>query len=113
MTRSEHVYQIIFYHYSYFNETFLSGEKDLLSSLDRYNIYEKSQPFQLNLLLTTEPGNYRMETYSLSRFHGSVFDAWLKMGRPEKISPSIQKYLLSQDRPSVSIEIKQVTEKLP
>lgn len=112
ITRSSEAYQILFYHYSYFNQTFLSGEKDLLSSLDRYNIYEKTDSMNLNLLLSIESGTYQVETYSLSPLYGSVFDAWLRMGHPDKMTPSIHKYLSSQDGPSVTVEIRQVTENL-
>lgn len=112
VTRSPRQYQIIFYHYSYFSETFLHGEKDLLSPLDRYNIYEKKDALKLSLVLNLESGNYKIETYYLDRSHGSVYDAWLSMGHPKEITGIMQKYLASQSFPAICVETKQVKENL-
>lgn len=112
ITRSEQQYQFIFYNYQYFSNTFLSGDKDLLSSFDRYNIYEKGETLTLNLVLNLEPGNYKTEIYLLDRLHGSVYDAWMNMGHPDSVSSTVQKYLKSKDSPLLFIETKQVKENL-
>lgn len=112
ITRSGEQYQFIFYNYRYFSKTFLSGDKDLLSSFDRYNIYEKGETLKLNLVLNLESGNYKTEAYLLDRLHGSVYDAWMNMGHPDSVSGSVHKYLKSKDSPHLFIETKQVKENL-
>ena len=104
--------QILIYNFVYLDELFRRGDKSLLSYHNRYNVYQPAKNKSVDLLLTLETGNYSIKRSRLTRDSGSSFDAWLKMGAPENISPDIYAFLKSRESPEISITTESVKEQL-
>jgi xylan 1,4-beta-xylosidase len=105
-------FQILLYNFVYFDDLFRTGDRSLLSYLERYNVFKAVSNKDVNLMLTLESGKYKIKRSRLNRESGSSFDAWLRMGAPEHIYPDIYAFLKSREIPEISISMETVRKQL-
>ena len=55
-----------------------------------------------------EKGKYFITKYYLDRESGSVYDAWIEMGAPEKITSEFFQFLKSKERMNIKTEKKEI-----
>lgn len=96
ITSSPEGYQILLYNYFHYDSLYCSMDHSGITHTDRYGIFKDTANHTLALTLTGLPeASYRMIEHTLSRSHGSSFDAWVDMGCPEDITEEKTAYLKS------------------
>lgn len=106
VTRSQNgSIQLLFYHYVHVDQLFASGDWSELSSLNRYDVFEKKGNRVFNVSLDQLSGSYKCTRYQLDQKHGSVFDEWVCMGAPESLTDEEKMYLHGRSGPDIETEI--------
>lgn len=101
---NENSIQIFLYHYCHYNVLYRQQYQRLRNPRDAYSVFEEQGDLQIQLQLEgIEPGNFREESYTISREHGSAFDQWIMMGAPNNLSQSDIEYLSTSTRPLCAI----------
>ena len=91
---------IIFYHYEHYDEIFSSGELFDMTDTQRYTPFPDRAMHAVSLQLTDLPnGRYRMTESFINQKAGSSFDAWVKLGAPEAMTPYDLEYLKAASFP--------------
>ncbi|MDR0885158.1 MAG: helix-turn-helix domain-containing protein [Clostridiales Family XIII bacterium] len=102
--KREGVFTVICYNYTHYDRMFLDVERNGDSLNARYQVFEpKSDINKLFVLKGLECEDYMVETYTISRENGNVYDQWVKMGSPNVLQPSAQDYLKGISRPSYTV----------
>ena len=106
-------YQVLVYHYSYFNEDYCENQKKF--ELLRYpsSAFEPLPPMDFTMTLTNLiPGTYSIRQHTLDQGHGSVLYEWLRMDTPKDLGPQEINYLKNISVPGIRITKKEVTASL-
>lgn len=101
LTQSETGYQLLLFHYVYYDFLYSIDDHSSLSYTQRYNIYESSEDLVVHALLTIPEGSYTVKESRLNRQNGSVYDLWMEMGAPEDLDAEIISYLSQRNRPEI------------
>ncbi len=104
ITRQGEDIQILAYNYAYFDNLFLKGDISALDNKRRYEVYEEKLTREIGINIRGLSGKYKLTRHELNREHGSVFDEWIKMGAPEKMSKEEIEYIDGISRPKITIE---------
>ncbi|MEK5060589.1 helix-turn-helix domain-containing protein [Paenibacillus sp. FSL H7-0326] len=106
VTRSQNgSIQLLFYHYVHVDQLFASGDWSELSSLNRYDVFEKKGNRVFDVTLDQLSGSYKCTRYQLDQKHGSVFDEWVRMGAPESLTDEEKMYLHGRSGPDIETQI--------
>jgi xylan 1,4-beta-xylosidase len=90
------------YHYCHYDKLYL--KQYAANSGDRYCVFTQKSDVALRLSLENMPiGEYETEYYSVSRQSGSSFDAWVTMGMPSQLRPTLREYLKDISKPFYSL----------
>jgi xylan 1,4-beta-xylosidase len=84
--------QILLYNYRHFSNPSLPHRDPSVRIDSRYEIFGQSS-MDVELELAGLHGKHRKKLYRVNRDHGSVYDAWIKMGAPNKLSAEEVQYL--------------------
>lgn len=103
--------QILLYNHVDYNESY---EKERLQEqAEIYNYFPQHKSKELRLKLENfEPGKYTATKYYLNRKSGSVYDAWLRMGSPQKITEEIYELLKLEEKMKIRIESLEIENTL-
>lgn len=97
--------QIFLYNYSHYDLLYRFRHTTHITQTERYNVFIKknTQLFYINLsgLL---PGKYTVHRYSVGPEGGSAYDAWVKMGAPQKINAEEKFFIECQSYPVLQVE---------
>lgn len=104
ITREGDDIQILAYNYVYFDNLFLKGDISALDNKKRYEIYEEKLTREVEINIRGLSGKYKITRHELNREHGSVFDEWIKIGAPERMSKEEIEYIDGISRPKITIE---------
>ena len=99
-------YQILCFNYCHYRADL--NHPDQLSSpgfSDGYSAFAPGESVHLTITLQKLSGTYRMNRYRLDAQHGSVYDAWLKIGAPNTLSTDVRRHLLSHAAPDYSTSV--------
>lgn len=100
VTKNGDDYQILLYNYIHYNEIFSSYDYSQISTSKRYEIFEHNNTLKMMLKLKNLHGEFTVEKQRVNREVGSSFDAWVRMGSPEKLSKKAYESLESSSHPS-------------
>ncbi len=112
-TTSNRNFQILAYHYSYFNNKYCENQKEL--ELLRYpsSAFEALPPLELTISLSEIPfGTYVVRQHTLDQDHGNILFEWLRMDTPRYLNPQEINYLKHISVPEIKIFKKEVTDSL-
>ncbi len=109
VTKKDEAVQILVYNYAYFDELFLQGDTSALTHQERYPVFEAKPAKEIALTISGLSGHYKITRYSLNREHGSVFDAWVRMGAPKQMTQEELSYLKRKVHPQVSVAHLELT----
>lgn len=112
VTKKGEDYQLLFYNYCHYNDLYSSLDHSQISYLNRYNVFNETTTKEYNLSLKVNRGQYQLEKLRVNRESGSSFDAWVKMGSPEKLSEYGYKYLVNASEPGYNTWIEKVDEEI-
>lgn len=101
LTRSEAGYQLLLFHYVYYDLLFALDDHSSLSYTQRYNIYESSEELVIHALLPIPEGTYFVKEYRLNRQNGSVYDLWMEIGAPKDLDEEMISYLKHRNQPQI------------
>ena len=101
LTRSEAGYQLLLFHYVYYDLLFAMDDHSSLSYTQRYNIYESSEELVIHALLPIPEGTYFVKEYQLNRQNGSVYDLWMEIGAPKDLDAEMISYLKHKNQPQI------------
>lgn len=102
--------QLLMYHYTHVDQLFASGDWSGLSETSRYTVFEERGGRAYHLKLEGLSGPYKLTSYRLDREHGSVFDEWLRMGKPDCPTKEELAYLRKKSGPHMRTESLTATE---
>lgn len=102
LTRSEKGFQLLLFHYVYYDSLYAHDDHSSLSYRQRYNIYESSEELVIHSILPIPEGSYRIRETRLNRHHGSAYDLWIEMGSPEELDAEMTEYLQRKNCPEIS-----------
>ncbi|GAA0730931.1 hypothetical protein GCM10008905_32780 [Clostridium malenominatum] len=104
ITKTDEDIQVLVYNYAYFDDLFLNGDTSALTNTERYLVYERKSPKEIDLNVMEISGSYKITKYQLDREHGSAFDEWINMGAPENMTQQELNYLKGKAHPKMTIE---------
>ncbi|WP_158702803.1 GH39 family glycosyl hydrolase [Paenibacillus faecalis] len=100
VTRRGQEIQVLVYHYVHTDQLYRLNEVSHINRMDRYGIFEHTDPLQFTLELVSMPtGTYQIRKMTLNRQWGSSFDNWVEMGHPECLYPEDLAYLQAISQP--------------
>ncbi len=86
VTKNNEDYGIIIFNYIHYNELYKKNDHSQISQKVRYNVFENNNKKEISLILENIEGDYLVEEEWVNRKNGSVYDAWLEIGAPEKLT---------------------------
>lgn len=84
--------QILLYNYCHFTNPRLPHRDPSIRVDSRYEVFNQSS-IDVELELSGLHEKYKKKTYRVNRDQGSVYDEWIKMGAPNKLSAEEVQYL--------------------
>ena len=109
ITQKENSYQILLYNYVHYSKEYEKGNFEKVDNYNRYGAFLNNNDLELNLKLTNlDKGKYFVTKYYLNRENGSVFDAWIEMGAPSKITPEFFQFLKAKEKMNIKTEKKEI-----
>lgn len=97
--------KMIFYHYYHY----VPEDNSDISLQERSGVFGYHVPIYIHLQLKNmQAGNYIMESYAISKEHGSSYDTWVDMGAPKELNLFQREYLLSKSTPQYEYRKLQV-----
>lgn len=112
-SNSSRSFQILVYHYGYFNEEYCENQKKF--ELLRYpsSVFEHLPPLDLTIQLTEIPsGTYIIRQHTLDQGHGSILYEWMRMDTPKDLNNQEINYLKHISVPEIKLYKKEVTDLL-
>lgn len=103
-SRNDGSLQLLMYHYTHVDQLFASGDWSGLTETSRYTIFEERGNRAYHLKLDGLRGNYKLTSYRIDREHGSVFDEWIRLGKPASPSEEEIAYLRNKSGPELRTE---------
>jgi len=83
-----------------------------ISPEHRYQVFSDTPPIHFKGILHVKPGDYAIKTYVLDRNHGSYYDHWIAMGRPERLSSEMTDILKRDAHPALRYEVQNDTSSI-
>ncbi len=81
ITADKDRYAILLYHYVHYKKSYCRGEWTIKSIGEVYSCFESRYEKEVNLCLNDiQPGEYKVEQFTINREKGSSFDNWLQLG---------------------------------
>lgn len=81
--------QIYLYNYVHYDMLYRYRHAVNISRTDRYRVFNMGEIRTFSVRLTgLEPGRYRIRLHKITKEHGSSYDAWVRMGAPERVNKS-------------------------
>lgn len=109
ITQKENSYQVLLYNYVHYSKEYEKGNFEKVDNYNRYGAFLNNNDLELNLKLTNlDKGKYFVTKYYLNRENGSVFDAWIEMGAPSKITPEFFQFLKAKEKMNIKTEKKEI-----
>ena len=109
ITQKENSYQILLYNYVHYNKEYEKGNLSGVNKFNRYEAFLNNNDLEFTLKISDlEKGKYFITKYYLDRESGSVYDAWIEMGAPEKITSEFFQFLKSKERMNIKTEKKEI-----
>lgn len=76
---SSNRFQLLFYHYAHYNDSFCLDPWESISMEQTYEIFRQEEPFSFHFTCDNfPPGRYKVVRYSLNRGYGSALDKYLR-----------------------------------
>ncbi|MBN1468433.1 MAG: helix-turn-helix domain-containing protein [Fusobacteriaceae bacterium] len=94
--------QIISTGTSHFITKKLDSYQILISNYENYNDSKEKKEIKINLK-NIEKGNYLINKYYLNENSGSIYNYWIKMGAPQKITEDIFQLLKSKEKMEMEV----------
>ena len=105
--RSSRGIQIILSHYCHYDSLYCLQYKKLTDPARAYSVFETDGMRKYDIHVQgMSPGTYEIRRLTISSQHGSSFDAWLEMGRPEYLREEEIEYLKHLSVPKMQIETR-------
>lgn len=105
--------QIYLYNYCHYDTLYRYRNTTNLSKKERYKVFnEKSaQSYHIQLEGIKE-GNYQIKKYSISPKGGSVYDTWIEIGAPEKMSRTEEDLMAASSYPKYYTQRLEVVDSI-
>ena len=106
VTRSSHGFHVLIYNMAEYDK---QAKDQLLSYITpdrRYQVFQNTNPIQFHGIFHVKKGSYTIKTYTFDRKHGSFYDTWLLMGKPETLTPEMVDVLKRNANPFLHYEQK-------
>lgn len=114
ITSSPGEVQVFLYNAAYYDLLYRFRHTAHLTLTKRYGVFNKRNPqcFQIGLN-GLQPGRYLLRRYAVGRTGGSVFDAWVEMGAPERVTEEVRRFLESRSYPVLQMETVETGPSFP
>ena len=94
VTRQNNSYQLILFNYCHYDKLYSQNDESGIDYSNRYDVFAENQSRELTISLDgLNEGDYTICKHVLNRQHGSVFDEWVSMGCPDRLSREELVYL--------------------
>lgn len=104
VTRGSRGFHILIYNMPEYDKL----QKDQILSYtipdQRYQVFTNTVPIQFHGIFHVKRGSYTVKTYTFDRKHGSFYDFWLQMGKPEQLTPEMVELLKRNSVPFLHYE---------
>lgn len=106
-------YQILAYHYCYFNEEYCDDQDKFKLLSFPASAFENLPPINLTIQLKEiPPGTYTIRQHVIDQEHGNVLYTWLRLNTPRDLTHQDIEYLRNVSVPAFHIYKKEVTDML-
>lgn len=110
---SDQSFQILAYHYSYFNERFCNNPKEFEILRNPSSAFEPLPPLDLTFRLSgLRDGTYTIRQSTVNQNHGNILHEWLRMDTPRDLSNDEIDYLKQISIPDLKISKAEVSDTL-
>lgn len=101
--------QIVLTHYCHYDTLYRLRYQRLTDPKQAYSVFVEKGGLHYSIQLDgLSPGRYEIQQYSISREHGSSYDAWLEIGEPRYLRPSETDYLTTASQPQYHVEVREL-----
>ncbi|KKO53099.1 GH39 family glycosyl hydrolase [Paenibacillus sp. DMB20] len=106
VTANNSGYQILTYNYCHYDDLYAQGDISFIDETHRYNGFKNEKTLKMDIILAGLPkGSYKMVTRTISRKHGSSYDAWVEMGAPASLTGEDIAYLKGSSEPRRHVQV--------
>jgi len=106
-------FQILAYHYSYFNEEYCDDQDKFKLLRFPASAFENLPPINLTIQLNEiSSGTYTIRQHVIDQEHGNVLYTWLRLNTPRDLTNQDIEYLRNVSVPAFQIYKKEVTDML-
>jgi len=102
--RIDNGYEILIYNMHFYRDDYKGNDPTVISFTNRYNVFSEEADLECHIELPGSAGTWHIFRAEISREHGSSYDAWVRMGSPNDMSPDIAQYLSDVSAPKLQFE---------
>lgn len=93
VTKSSLGYHVLLFNMSDYEKTMDPDVLGYISHDHRYQIFRQTNLLKFHGILHVPEGSYDIRRYTLDQEHGSVYDTWIRMGRPDPLTDDVLEYM--------------------
>ncbi len=108
------IYQIYLYNYVHYDKLYRYRHMVNISRCSRYRVFENDDDIFVTLRITgLNSGFLKKRVHKITREHGSSYDAWVRMGAPQRLDDEEKEILLHAADPEYRTERIEINDKEP
>ncbi|MBQ9031581.1 MAG: helix-turn-helix domain-containing protein [Parasporobacterium sp.] len=111
ITRGDGQWHILLYHICEY-ESRTEKEPEYLSTDYRYHVFRQTDHLLFRGVFVVPKGTWQITSWQFSQEHGSSYDAWVRMGSPQELTPEIIQALSFAAYPQIEVRRTEVSEEL-
>lgn len=112
ITRGDQGYHMLIYNLAEYDNDLKKNQLDFMSDTHRYQVFAATDTLLFHGIFKVAYGSYTIRRYLIDREHGSVFDAWQRMGSPTAFTEDVCHYLECAAEPAYYIQQQAYTDTL-
>lgn len=93
ITKNKNTYKILLYNHQNIEDYFNNTNDDYTQLYKDIKLKIKF----IDLKIELEPGSYSMKSYTLNKKNGSIYDEWIRMGKPPVSNREVLRFLKSKE----------------
>ena len=112
VTRSSRGFHVLVYNMAEYDKLPKDQILSYITPDRRYQIFRNTVPIHFHGVFHVKQGSYTIKTYTFDRKHGTFYDIWLLMGKPQQLSQEMVDMLKRNSYPFMHYERKHDTSLL-
>lgn len=112
VTRSSRGFHVLVYNMAEYDKLPKNQILSYITPDRRYQVFRNTMPIHFHGIFHVKQGSYTIKTYTFDRKHGTFYDIWLLMEKPQHLSQEMVDMLKRNSYPFMHYERKNDTSLL-